>query len=195
MFEKEFMGIYLQTRSKPIGNPQDAWKWIMERITYFKEKEIENSKLYLLVENVLLYLTDCYISNFNEFISAVNDVSPIIITCEKLLDYGEEKKAKRICEPYIRYIQSEKRNLAGKQICCQNRMERFFIDEEFSSLKNLQEMKDNYTYLLVLYCRILDGILLETKGDMDECQREKRSLLLFLRRSEPEVHTPLCGFR
>lgn len=183
--EKEFMEVFLQTRSRPLGNQQDAFNWIMGKISYFKEKRLEQNKLYALEVNVLRYLTDCYCNCFDEFRRVVDDVAPIIILCEELLSCGETDQAKIIAEPYIRYVVSIKDEYVGKQICYQNRQEAFLLHEKFSTMTNMPQTKDNYTYLFVLYCRILDNILVKTDLELKERKLEKYNLLNIAKEISP----------
>ena len=113
--EKDFLDTYLQTKGTPLGNPMDAWNWVMEKIAYFKENGLDRNKLYSLERNVLLYLTPCYLSRFAEFQTTVDDVAPVIQTCEFLLKAENPLMSKQIAEPYVRH--KAIRHLEKKRVC------------------------------------------------------------------------------
>lgn len=130
-------------------------------------------------------LTESYVANFSEFRMVVDDVTPIIMAGEKLLGMGDAAKAKVIADPYIQYVVSIKNDFVGKQICCQNKEEAYILLQEFCALKDMPKTKDNYTYLIVLYCRILDSILCNTKKEMDVRSEQKKELLSIAKEISP----------
>lgn len=182
--DREFMNVFMQTRSRPAGDPHSAWNWVMDRIAYFKREGLARDKLYMLEGNVLLQLTDCYLANFSEFRSIVDDVTPVILTCESL-SARDAELARTIAEPYVRYLLSIKDEYFGKEICCQNQQEAFILFEDFPAMAGMPRTKDNYTYLFVLYCRILDNILFQAASDMDTRKAEKRELLHIAKEISP----------
>lgn len=183
--EREFKDVYLQTQSVPLGDTQDAWRWALDKIAYFKEKGLERKKLYSLVMNVLINLTDEYIENFDEFRRIVNDVSPVINICEVLLNSGEAEFAEHIARPYVDYVLSEKSSLLDNKICYQNNDEKQIMLLEFSELKDKKQTDQNYTYLFVVYCRTLDSILITDMDQMQKRLERKKELLTIANQLSP----------
>lgn len=185
LLDEEYINVYLQTCIRPFGNYQTAWNYVMEKIVYLKKSGIERHKIDALIENVLTNLTESYVENFSEFRTIVDDISPIIFTCENLLELGDVVKAKVIADPYVSYVVSMKNDMIGKQICCQNKKEAYLLLHEFSALKDLPKTKDNYTYFIVLYCKILDSILCNIKEEMGFRNEQKKELLFIAKEISP----------
>lgn len=183
--EKDFFDVYLQAKGTPLGNPMDAWNWIMEKIAYFKENGLDRNKLYSLEGNVLLYLTPCYLSHFAEFQTTVDDVAPVIQTCEFLLKAENPLMSKQIAEPYVRYVESIQEEYLEGHFCVQGKNEFYLLWTDHEEMRGFNPTKDNYTYLFVMYCRILDCILYSTEQEYNYAQSEKRRLLNIARTISP----------
>jgi len=183
--ETEFNNVYMQTTSKPLGDEESAWNWVKERIIYFKENNFNKNKLYQLEKNVLINLTESYLLHFEEYRSIVNDLSPVILACEECLNNGNAEKANKISSPYLKYVKETAAACVGTKICYQNKAEHFLMFFDYNHMKEMPLVDDNYTYYLVLYCRILDNILINHPDKMEKIIVTKRELLNIAKEISP----------
>ena len=174
--DEEFMEIYFQTLSKPLGDPEEAWGWIMDRIRSLRARGLGKNELLELECNAIINLTACYAKHFDDFLALAGDMTPIVIACERLLGKGNGPAAKAAADPYLKYLLAHPEKYNAGQICCQGREEVALRLLDGHKLDG-PRAEDNYTMFLVLYCRILDNILSRTPDEISEKDREKECCL------------------
>lgn len=183
--DKEFIEAYKQTCSRPLGDAEKAWQWAMEQIAYFKGRKLDKKGLHAFEINVVTYLPELYFERFDEFREVVDDATPVVMVCQDMYVAGKAKLAKAFAEPYVRYIESQRNEIIGKKVCCQNSEEGFIMLNDFPELMDKPRTPANYTYLLVMYCTILDAIPYETVEEMDERKVVKNRILSIAKEISP----------
>lgn len=180
----DYLSVLLQTSGKPLGDEQEAWNWMMGQIRSFKQRGLDRSFLMTLECNAIKYLTNCYRQHFSEFLAMSGDMTSIVLACENMLEQGNGQKAKEIADPYLQYLLSHPELYNNRQLCIQNRAEATLCILEGISI-DAPKAKDNYTMFFVLYCRILDNILVRTRDELDMRNVEKEKNLQIAARLSP----------
>lgn len=162
---------------EPPEDPLQAWDWAMGRIRYYKLKNAPRHMLYPLEANMLLYLTDQYEKNFEEYCDLADDMSPAIMVCEDFLENHDSISAFRIIYPYFQLVDSWSDQFAGRAVCCQNPMEETLMREAFPDMAGLPRTKDNYTYLYVLYARVLYMLSYKSEEEKGKALEEIRRVM------------------
>lgn len=182
--QDEFMSVYLQTRSKPLGAEEDAWTWVVEQIVSLKLRGLDRELVTELLCNVVTNLTNSYRRHFSDFMKLAGDMTPIVISCERLLEQGKGQEAKAIADPYLQYLLANPGLYTQNQICVQNRAEELLCLLENIDT-NVPKAQDNYTMFFVMYCRILDNILHNTAEEAAQANREKEKYLQYAAKLSP----------
>lgn len=167
----------MQTLSPPLGNQEEAWKWVTGEIRALKAAGIAPEHLQILERNVLFNLTEVYCQRFNEFKELAGDATSIIMTCEELLAKDLAEKAKAVADPYLEWLLANPAEWDCGQLCFQGPIEIAMYAFEHPYVTSGEAADDNYTHFLVLYCRILDAILPDTVNAIDEKEAVKRQVL------------------
>ena len=162
---------------EPPEDSRQAWDWAMGRIRYYKSKNTPCQMLYPLEANMLLYLTDQYEKNFEEYCDLADDMSPAILVCENFLENDDSVSAFRIIFPYFQLTDSGSDQFIGKAVCCQNPMEEALMREAFPDMAGLPGTKDNYTYLYVLYARVLFMLPYKSTAEEEKAMEEIRRIM------------------
>ena len=200
----------MQTLSAPLGRVEDAWNWAFGELRYFKSQGVPEDELYFFERNILVNLTDAYARHFDEFRALVGDGSCIIMVCEELLSADHAEKAKAIADPYYKWLVNTPAEWADGQLCFQEPVEIAMFHLKNPQVEEVRRTNGNYTHFLVLYCKILDGILPDTLADIDEKAAVKRRALEIAARispcnstvwnalanvhsDDPETYRGLCG--
>lgn len=100
--EQEFMSVYMQTRSAPLGDYENAWNWMLGKLRYFKAQGLEQNKLQMLANNLMVYMNVVYRDRIGEFL----EVMPprVILNCVRgLMESGNHRAAKAVAEPLWAY--------------------------------------------------------------------------------------------
>lgn len=182
--EAEFLETYLQTRSKPLGDEETAWNWMVNRILYFKRKGLGREELWELERNIVMNLSNCYQKYFEDFLTLAGDMTPIVLACEQLLEEGRGQEAKKVAEPYLKWLLAHPEKYDAGHYCVQCKEEAMLCYLEGMPLKG-PRAEDNYTAFLVLYCRILDHIMPGTKEEIEAKEKEKEHLLWIAAKLSP----------
>lgn len=159
MLVREFMEVYLQTQSPPLGDELDAWNWSLERAYYFRRRKLDSDLINMLGENMLMYLTKTYAVHIDGFLGVFGSATAIILTCESQLSKGNPQKAKQIADPYFAYLQQHSEKYSNGQKCFQDGKEEYLYRKTHLMFDAIEYAEDNFTYFWVLYFRILDSIL------------------------------------
>lgn len=182
--EEEFLDVYLQTRSKPVGGEEDAWNWVMGQSRSFKNRGLGREEMLELECNMITNLPNCYAKYFNDFLALAGDMTPIVIACERLLEKGNGPAAKAAADPYLKYLLAHPEKYNAGQVCCQGREEVALCLLSGHKLDG-PRAEDNYTMFLVLYCRILDNVLCRTPEEILAKDREKERYLNIAAKMSP----------
>ena len=110
----EFVSVYMQTVSAPLGDREDAWKWMMGRMRYFRDGQLDKQLMFMLASNVMLNMTETYQKHFPEFLEVVEH-DMIIALVAQLLKDEKTQQAKEIAQPFWDYFGQNKETLNLKK--------------------------------------------------------------------------------
>ncbi len=105
--DQEFMSVYMQTRSAPLGDCNEAWAWMIGKMRSFRKQGMEESKMQLLANNLMRNMTSVYQNCFPEFLTVATP--KMVMNCaHELLEEHDPAKARAVMEPLQDYYNSAK---------------------------------------------------------------------------------------
>ena len=104
LLEEELKRDVAQTMSAPVGDPAAAWEWVLERLRYYRDKEVEDLRLLRLQINAVENLFDQFSAHVEEYLEAAGTNLPILLVCGRHLQQGRPAEARKVAAPYLRYL-------------------------------------------------------------------------------------------
>lgn len=184
----ELQRVTMSCSSAPIvGTPEENARYVMDKISYFRENGVEESELYMLECKILQFMPDYVAENFSEFYAFLKeDISSIIMTMELFMARGDYAAAKKIAEPMADYLERNKEALINGHHCHQNAFETAMYTLKEKRQIATQHTKSNYTAFLILYARVLQHTRILRNNRDEFCMKESRKYLEWAKELNPQ---------
>lgn len=185
---RDFTNVLMQTASPPLGDDEEAWEWACAQLLRFYEAGFDEDLVFLLERSVLVNLTGAYSRHFEEFLELAGSARPVALTCESLLGSGDARKAKEVADPYYMWLLRHEELRGNGLLCFQGMIEASLYHLEYPEVPTVKTTEDNYSYFLVVYCRVLGSIVSESAQDADSRLATQRQAL------DMALHMSPCSF-
>lgn len=162
----EYFTTLMSCSSAPIsGNAASNAKYLIKKILYFRKNGIPNEMLYKLASKIVIFCTEYYESNFEDFLAIMgNSLIPVAMAIEEI---GTDKPEEivRISAPIITYIKklAATENLA-ECVCIENAFEIIMCSIENVENKVIKIVGNNWSIFFAKYFKIMLDIRYASKS-------------------------------
>lgn len=162
----DFFTTLMSCNSAPIsGDAKSNAKYLIKKILYFRKNGIPNEMLYELASKIIIFCTEYYESNFEDFLAIMgNSLIPAAIAIEEI-GTAKPEQIVRISAPIFRYIKkiADTENLA-ECVCIGNTFEIIMCSIENVDNKVIKIVGNNWSIFFAKYFKIMLDIRYASKS-------------------------------
>ncbi|MCM1060266.1 MAG: FHA domain-containing protein [Eubacterium sp.] len=162
----EYFAVLMSCSSAPIsGNAESNAKYLIKKILYFRENGIPNEMLYELASKIVVFCTEYYESNFEDFLAVMgNSLIPAAMALEEI-GMNNPEQIVRISAPIIAYIKKiANTENWDKCVCTGNTFEIIMCSIENVENNVIKIIANDWGVFFVKYFKIMLDIKYASKS-------------------------------
>ncbi len=160
------------TMYPPLGGADEAWDWALGRLRVYRDAGVTDMHLLRLQINVVEVLNAQYAEHVEDYLEATGNNLAIVMVCNKYLDQGKPNEAKKVTEPYLRYLEDHPELFEDGHLELQTGTDRAIYKEFHGSVPDERIRNDGIVLFLLMNQQRKRSVLISGPEEMDRTNRD-----------------------
>ncbi len=160
------------TMYTPLGGADEAWDWALGRLRVYRDAGVTDMHLLRLQINVVEVLNAQFAAHVEDYLEAAGNNLAIVLVCNKYLEQGKPDEAKKVTEPYLRYLEDHPELFEDGHLELQTETDRAIYEDFHGSVPDERIRNDGIVLFLLMNQQRKRSVLISGPEEMDRTNRD-----------------------
>lgn len=160
------------TTYPPLGGADEAWDWALGRLRVYRDAGVTDMHLLRLQINVVEVLNAQFAAHVEDYLEAAGNNLAIVLVCNKYLEQGKPDEAKKVTEPYLRYLEDHPELFEDGHLELQTETDRAIYEDFHGSVPDERIRNDGIVLFLLMNQQRKRSVLISGPEEMDRTNRD-----------------------
>lgn len=156
----------------PVGSTEEAWSRALERLRVYRDAELKDPNLLRLQLNVVENLPGEFAAHVEDYLEAAGSNLAILLFCNRCLSQGKPEEAKKLTEPYLRYLDEHPELFEDGHLELAEDADRAIYEEFHEKIPDERIRHDGIVLFLQMHQQLKRSVLISSAEEMDSSNRD-----------------------